>query len=189
MLIINIMGLIAFSVDSSAENLELLKKDLENIEDISGSTRSPVVGQPFKLRPYEIYRNYLKAIEPLSIELVAIQNRINAQQNIVSLQQLGALVQRVSIENQALKKTFQYGETEFDSYKTLQTAIHNLEDAIQYWRLANHHRRFSRSNTRYRSDDDEVLQLKLKTALNSIDNLVQAKKDFKATTLELQKEH
>jgi hypothetical protein len=46
-----------------------------------------------------------------------------------------------------------------------------LEDAIHYWRLSNHYRRFFRGSSKEHAEDDEILKIKLQTALNTIDEL------------------
>jgi hypothetical protein len=87
------------------------------------------------------------------------------------LQQLGAFTQSLSAENLHFKGSFTHGEEKFQTYQLIQTAIHNLEDASNYWRIANRYRSLYRGSLREHMEDDQILKLKIQTALNAIDEL------------------
>jgi hypothetical protein len=84
---------------------------------------------------------------------------------------LGALSQRLSLHNMYFKRGFNHGEQQFQTYKLIEKAVTNLEDAINYWRLSNRYRRGYRGSTLDHAADDEVLKVRLETAMNAIDEL------------------
>jgi hypothetical protein len=163
---------------------EALAKELEWLND-SGV----IVGQRFQTKPYEVYRAYLRQTEPMIKELVDLQKKLDQENRTVSLQLLSAMVQRVSIENTALKQVVLPQNRLLGSFLEIQLVVTSLEDAVQYWQAANRHRRFSRRNLLFRVEEDTVLRIKVKTALNAIESLAQTQNDLKAVSLELRKDH
>ena len=135
-----------------------------------------------------IYKNYLAKAETLSKSLIDIKNRLqqdasddnpanasNMADGVgsgrLSLQQLGALTQSLSAENERFEDSFQYGENKFSSYQAIETAVKNLEDAVYYWREANRFRALYRKTAIEHVQDDEVLQVKILKAMTAIDQL------------------
>jgi hypothetical protein len=153
--------------------LEAIKRDLDKIDQASAdgnyADASVIVGRDIKAR--DIYRLYLERASSLSEELLAIRQRLEGQENTLSLQELGAITQRLSLDNLGFKGTFKHGEERFQTYQLIQKAIINLEEAIDYWRTANHYRRFFRGGQWERVEDDQILKTKLQTAMNTIDEL------------------
>jgi hypothetical protein len=153
--------------------LDAIKNDLNKIDQASAAGNyadaSVIVGKDIKAR--DIYRLYLEAAADISKELLTIHQRLEGQENTLTLQELGAITQRLSLDNLRFKGSFQHGEDRFQTYQLIQKAISNLEDAIEYWRTANHYRRFFRPGQWERVEDDEILKTKLQTAMNTIEEL------------------
>lgn len=153
--------------------LDAVRNDLDQIDRsaVGGNyaDASVIIGQDIKAR--DIYRLYLVKASEISEELLGVRTRLQGQADTITLQQLGALTQRLTLDNSKFKGTFQHGEDRFQTYQLIQKAVANLEDAINYWRSANHYRRFFRGSSKERADDDEILKIKLQTALNTIDEL------------------
>lgn len=134
-----------------------------------GESESVVIGQNIRTRA--LYRAYINRAVRISEPLLAIRPRLAAQDETLSLQQLGALSQRLVTQNADFRNSFRHGEQQLRSYRLIQTAIRNFEDAVRYWRLANHFRKTHRGSQLERDTDDEILKAKLQTALNAIDEL------------------
>lgn len=153
--------------------LEQLKTDLGKIDGLSTEglfgEASVIVGRDIRAR--DIYGRYIKRAASISEELLTIRKKLNAQGDTINLQQLGAICQRISLSNTRFKDTFQHEESQFQSYQLIQKAIGNLEAAISYWRISNQYRKVYRGGVRERMDDDEVLKVKLMTAMNAIEEL------------------
>jgi hypothetical protein len=153
--------------------LDAVRNDLDQIDRLSAggdySNASVIIGQDIKAR--DIYRLYLAQAAEISEELLSVRVRLQEQADTVTLQQLGALTQRLTLDNSKFKGTFRHGEQHFQTYQLIQKAVTNLEDAIHYWRLSNHYRRFFRGSSKEHAEDDEILKIKLQTALNTIDEL------------------
>lgn len=153
--------------------LELLRNDLGKIDGLSSEglygEASVIVGKDIRAR--DIYGKYIKRAAGISDDLLKVKQKLNDQGDTVSLQQLGAICQKISLSNSRFKDTFQHGEEQFQTYKLIQKAIGNLEAAISYWRIANQYRKIYRGGARERMEDDEVLKTKLLTAMNAIEEL------------------
>lgn len=153
--------------------LEAVRRDLEKIdayatEGIYGSA-SVIVGRDIRAR--DIYRAYIEKAAQLSSNLITIRPKLEAQDETLSLQQLGALAQRLSAQNSQFRDSFKHGESKFQTYRLIETAVINFEDAINYWRLSNRFRKTYKGSARERIEDDEILKIKLQTAMNAIDEL------------------
>jgi hypothetical protein len=153
--------------------LDEVRRDLEKIdgyasEGIYGSA-SVIVGRDIRAR--DIYRAYLDKAARISGDLVAVRPKLATQDETLTLQQLAALAQRLSVENSQFRDGFQHGENRFQTYRLIETAISSFEDAVNYWRLSNHFRKTYRGSARERAEDDEVLIIKVQTAMNAIDEL------------------
>lgn len=159
-------------IHTSAE-LEQVKRDLGALDNYAAGGQyleaSVVAGRDLKAR--DIYRGYLAKASEISTELLSVGKKLDTQSRMISLQQLGALVQRLSLDNAQFKNTFRHGEEQFQTYQLMQKAITNLEEAIQYWRMANQYRRIYRSAQTDQDADREIVRLKLQTAINAIDEL------------------
>ncbi len=157
---------------SNAE-LESVRKDLAKLDAYAKAGRysdaGVLVGQDIKAR--DVYRIYLSRAGAMSEELLKVRTRLDHQADTISLQGLGALVQRMTLSNQEFKGSFRHGEEKFQTYQLIEKAITNLEEAIRYWRIANRYQRFYRGGAQERAADDEILKTKLQTALNAIDEL------------------
>jgi len=153
--------------------LDAVKADLGKIDGYAASgayeNASVIAGQDIKARG--IYKAYLERASKISTELLWVRKRLDLQDRTLSLQQLGALSQRLSLDNTRFKGTFTHGEEKFQSYQLIEKAVSNLDDAISYWRLSNRFRRMYRGGALEKREDDELLQTKLQTALNAIDEL------------------
>lgn len=153
--------------------LETLRNDLKELDNLASEGlkgEAPViVGQEIRAR--DIYGRYIEKAAKISDELLKVKTRLSDQQGTVSLQQLGAICQKVSLTNTRFKNTFQHGEEQFQTYQLIQKAIGNLESAISYWRVSNRARKIYRGGTKERMEDDEILKIKLLTATNAIEAL------------------
>ena len=127
------------------------------------------MGQDIKAR--DVYRAYLSRASAMSEELLSVRTRFDSQADTISLQGLGALAQRMTLNNQQFKGSFRHGEEKFQTYQLIEKAVTHLEAAIQYWRIANRYQRDYRGGVQDKLVDDEVLKTKLQIALNAIDEL------------------
>lgn len=153
--------------------LETLRNDLSELDNLASAglwgDASVITGQEIRAR--DIYGRYIEKAAKISDELLKVKTKLSDQQGTVSLQQLGAICQKVSLTNTRFKNTFQYGEEQFQTYQLIQKAISDLESAISYWRVSNQYRKIYRGGARERIEDDEVLKIKLLTATNTIEAL------------------
>lgn len=158
---------------SDKAELQLIREDLDKIDGFVASGNygeaSVIVGQAIKAR--SIYNAYLAKASYICRELLMVRNRLDSQERTITLQQLGALSQKLSLDNARFQGSFTHGEDQFQTYQLIQKAIHNLEDAISYWRISNHYRHMFRGSAREKLEDDELLQTKLQTAINAMDEL------------------
>lgn len=158
---------------SDLVGLESVRKDLAKLDAYASagqySDAGVLVGQDIKAR--DVYRVYLTRASQMSDELLSVRIKLDLQANTISLQQLGALAQRISLNNQQFKGTFRHGEEHFQTYQLIQKAVSNLEGAISYWRISNRYQRYYRGSVRDKTADDEILKTKLQIALNAIDEL------------------
>lgn len=158
---------------SDLVGLESVKKDLAKLDGYAASGNyneaGVLIGQDIKAR--DVYRAYLSRADQMSTELLSVRQRFDLQAGTISLQQLGALAQRLTLNNHQFKGTFKHGEDHFQTYHLIEKAVSNLEDAIAYWRIANHYNRFYRGGAQDKLVDDEILKTKLQTAMNAIDEL------------------
>jgi hypothetical protein len=153
--------------------LEAVKRDLAEIDSDASAqaygNASVIIGQDIKAR--DVYRLYLKHAEGISADLLNVRKQLDLQARTVNLQQLGALTQRLSLDNARFKNAFTHGEEEFHTYQLIEKAVISLEDAVRYWRIANEYRPIYRGSAREKGEDDEILKLKLQTAMNAADAL------------------
>lgn len=158
---------------SNKAELVSLKRDLDQIDGYASQglygEASVVVGKDIKARG--IYRQYLKQAAAISDELLTVKRKMDLQAGTVTLQQLGAICQKVSLTNSRFRGTFQHGEDHFQTYQLIQKAVSNLEAAISYWRIANRYRKVYRGGATERAEDDEILKTKLSLAMNAIEEL------------------
>ncbi len=158
---------------SEKKELEAVYRDLEKVDAYASQENylnaSVIVGRDIKAR--SLYRNYLKRAAGISENLLTVRQKMDFSGQTLTLQQLGALTQGVSAENLRFRDGFLHGEEHFYTYRLIQKAITNLEDAIYYWRTANHYRTTQRGTQKERLEDDEILRFKLQTAMNAIDEL------------------
>lgn len=168
-----ILGLLAQPSWSQGLPLDEIRADLAKIDvRIQGQAEAnapmPTGGV---IKPRDVYHAYLARAEKISGQLLSVKERLERHGNTMSLQQLGALSQELTASNRRFEDTFKYGEEQFQSYRLIQKAIHSLEDAIRYWRLCNEYRAMYRGSALEKANDDEVLQIKLQTAITAIDEL------------------
>lgn len=161
--------------DSSVTQAELdrLRHDLSKVDQYATegiySNASTIVGRSIKAR--DIYQGYIQKAADISKNLLGVRSKLLSHGETISLQQLGALAQRLSAENMHFRDSFRHGEEQFQTYQLIEKAILNLEDAIRYWRVSNKYRPLYRGSARERLEDDEILKLKLQTAVNAIEEL------------------
>lgn len=139
------------------------------------------------LESREIYRDYLIQSQKIRDDLLDIKAKMDATQWTLSLQQLGALSQGVSAQNTRFSRMFHHGEEGFRSYQLIEQAVHSLEEAIQYWRLSQQYKKTFRETAREQAADDQVLRIKLQTALTAIEDL-KALKDMQLALKKLDSE-
>lgn len=158
---------------SSDAELAQLKQDLDKLDTLVSQglvgEASVLVGQEIRAR--DIYRRYLDKAASMSQELLRVNEKINTAGQDISLQQLGAICQKVSLANLRFKSAFQHGEDQFQSYQLIQTALSNLEAATEYWRVSNRYRKVYRGGAKEQMEDDEILRVRLLKAVNAIDEL------------------
>lgn len=154
-------------------DLESIRADLSKIDaHISTgefSEASTLVGKDIKAR--DIYYQYLQKASGISESLLRIRKKIEFNDRTLTLQQLGALTQRLSAENMHFRDSFTHGQEKFQTYQLIEKAIHNLEDAINYWRVSNQYRFLYRGSVMEQAEDDEILKIKIQTAMNAIAEL------------------
>ncbi len=158
---------------SSDAELAQLKQDLDKLDTLVSQglvgEASVVAGQEIRAR--DIYRRYLDKAASMSQELLRVNQKINTAGQDISLQQLGAICQKVSLANLRFKSTFQLGEDQFQSYRLIQEALTNLEAATEYWRVSNRFRKVHRGGAKEQMEDDEILRVRLLKAVNAIEEL------------------
>lgn len=176
----------AQTASEESRSIDAIRRDLGQLDrqvmkaavyqgGIAGEALPGTDGQPIK--PREVYATYLTKADSLSTRLIKLGEQLKPKGDTsgmtppLSLQQLGALTQRLSAENVRFRDSFKHGEDQFESYRLIQTAIYNLEDTITYWRLANRYRRLYRGLEAEKQADDEVLRTKLQAAMQAIDRL------------------
>lgn len=139
------------------------------------------------LESRQIYRDYLIKSQKIRDDLLMVKSRMDSTNWTLSLQQLGALSQGVSAQNTRFSRMFNHGEEGFRSYQLIQKAIHSLEEAIGYWRLSQQYKKTFRATAREQAADDQVLKIKLQTALTAIEDL-KALKDMQIALKKLDDE-
>jgi hypothetical protein len=157
----------------SSPELDEIRRDLAKLDEYAANKEyddaGALLGQDIKAR--DIYKGYLARASQMSDELLGIRQKLTEHGDELSLQELGALAQRASLNNLQFKSSFIYGENEFHTYILIETAVHNLEEAISYWRTANRYRRPYRGGVPHKVVDDEILKTHLQSAINAIDEL------------------
>jgi hypothetical protein len=123
------------------------------------------------IKPRDFYPAYLAQVSEITQDLLHVREILQSHQQSLTLQQLGALTQRLSVSRNSLQKKLIHGEEAFNTYQLIDKAVSNLEEAIEYWRVANRTRPWIRGGIPERQEDDEILKLKLQTAVNTIDEL------------------
>jgi hypothetical protein len=158
---------------TDSPELSEVRRDLAKIDQDAANgiydDASAIVGKDIKAR--DIYRRYIQRASSISEQLLSLRPRLTQNNQTMSLQQLGAFAQNLSAENQRFAGTFTHGEENFQTYQLIQTAITNLEDAINYWRISNRYRNLYRGSQKEQDQDQQILRLKIQTALNAIDQL------------------
>jgi len=158
---------------SGAAELDAVKRDLAQLDAYASAGKygdaGVLIGQDIKAR--DVYRLYLGRASQMSDELMSVRKTMLQQANTITLQQLGALAQRLTLNNLYFKRGFNHGEQQFQTYKLIEKAVGNLEDAINYWRISNRYRHIYRGGAMDRVADDEILKTKMETAMNAIDEL------------------
>ena len=158
---------------SPSAGLESVKQDLAQLDGYASEGKydeaGVLIGKDIKAR--DIYRGYLSRASEMSTELLSVREKMSLQLDTLSLQELGALSQRLTLNNLRFKEGFSHGEQKFQTYKLIEKAVSNLEDAIYYWRTSNRFRHLYRPAVTDKKIDDEVLKTKLETAMNAIEEL------------------
>ena len=172
---------------SDSVAIESVKKDLAKLDAYAASGNygeaGVLVGKDIKAR--DVYRAYLTRAVVMSDELIGVRKQLAFQADTISLQQLGAVTQRLDLNNLHFKSSFQHGEDQFQTYQLIEKAIKNLDDAISYWRLANRYNRFYRGSLKEKMADDEVLKTKIQAAMIAIDELKAIAQTREALTRDL----
>lgn len=163
-----------------------LTQDLKKLDAYlyGGGVAPGLTSNSAELTPRRIYQEYLLKATQISADLLAVKARFDSlsadsegninkplPQTMMSLQKLGALTQQVSTDNTRFRDNFTHGEEAFQSYQLIQKAIRNLEEAVSYWRISNQYRALYRGEATAKDEDDEVLRVKLETALSAIEEL------------------
>ncbi|MBY0449421.1 MAG: hypothetical protein K2X01_02190 [Cyanobacteria bacterium] len=123
------------------------------------------------IRARDVYRRYMTQAADVSQQLLHVRQDILVNGGSVSLQRLGAISQGLNSQNVLLKNALQNGETDFESYQLIQKAIAALDDATQYWRSANRYRPIYRGAGFEENEDNQLLKVKLQTAMTAIEQL------------------
>lgn len=155
------------------QDLAELRQNLSQIDQDASqglfANATVLVGRNLQAR--NIYRHYLEHAEPISQQLLSLRVYLAQNDQVLNLQQLAAKTQSLSTANQRFRTSWIHGEERFQSAKLIQNAVHNLEDAIHYWRIANQYRTLYRGSTQEHREDDQILRLKIQAALTAIDQL------------------
>ena len=159
----------AVSPEAFHQEMVRLRNLLKMENGTAAQNDSVIVGEDLKAASR--YRQYLAKAADISQELLSVREELLTEGGKLSLQQLGALSQEFSMQYAHFKKQLTPAETKFQSTQLIETAVTSLDQAIEYWRTSNHFRRWEHSNNTDKTDDDEILQLKLQTANTAIGNL------------------
>lgn len=158
----------------------------KGLDTLNYVLNSPVTPDILSSGPIVIpstYFAYIDKVNQMSDGLLSLKDRFDQRmttmsdgestppQLILSLQELGALTQRLSVDNRRFKMQFERGEDQYQSYQLIEQAVTSLEDAVKYWRLSNRYRSLYRAEAQEKQEDDAFLTLKLETALTAIDAL------------------
>ena len=161
--------------DNVAQDLKEIKKDLQTeTKKTDDVPEGVLVGGNIKVR--DEYRTYLMQAAEISADLLHVRDIMESQGRRLSLQQLGALTQRLSVAKAHFQALLMPGEEMFETYRLIDKAVTSLEEAIEYWRIANHYRPWERGNLSQLGEDEDILQLKLQAAVNAIESLSEAVK-------------
>jgi cob(I)alamin adenosyltransferase len=160
----------------TAVSNEVFHQEMARLRQLLNTERGPVwqnetviVGD--ELKAASRYQQYLSKAASISQELLNVREELLTQGGTLSLQQLGALSQDLTMQYETFKKQLNPQEKQFQSAQLIETAITSLDEAIDYWRTSNRYRRWERGAATNRTEDDEILQLKLQTANTAISNL------------------
>jgi hypothetical protein len=158
---------------STSPGLDDIRKDLAQLDAYASEGNYGAAGVLFgkDIKARDVYKVYLSRASKMSDELLDVRLTMLSRANTLSLQELGALAQRLSLNNNSFKRGFTHGEQQFQTYKLIEKAVTNLEDAITYWRISNRYRHWYRGSVTDHAADDEILKVKLETAMNAIDEL------------------
>ncbi len=172
---------------SSAQEQATVCADLARIDAaaVGGNyeNASVIIGKSLEGR--HIYRDYLAAADVISQNLLKLKTDLGQESGEISLQELGAKTQQVNADYAMLIKSLTHGETAFESFGLIRKAVTSLDDATRYWRLARRYRPVFRSGVVDKRDDDDILSLKIRTALEAIGSLDEIIKTRDALTKDL----
>ncbi len=161
----------------AADNLEQIREDLSVVDaqvfapGTGGSPPVQVILEKTDIKTRDIYRAYLEKASTITGELMMVRDVMERQQGELSLQQLGSLLQALKAQNRHFRDAFEHGEEEFQSYRLIQKAVDNLDDAWRYWRSADRYRRVHRPTVLNEMENDRILRIKLQAARQAIEEL------------------
>jgi hypothetical protein len=131
-------------------------------------------------RQVNAYRRYLKGIQPLMSDLFALKDNLDRMEQGFSVQQLAAAVASLHLKDELFKAGATPADLKRNSYQQIYKAIQAMDDAVTYWRTALQYRTTYRSNATDKVMDDELLRVKLSTAVIAIDKLKELEESRKA---------
>lgn len=142
----------------------------------SEAQNNEVLNHSQPLKPRDLYRQYIAKTSQISQQLLRLKQESDTRKGGFSLQRLGALTQSLAAENANLNQQIRQGETALQSYQLIQKAITTLEDTVAYWRVSNRYRSLYRGTLQDKTDDDEILRVKLEAAFQAIEELKELEK-------------
>lgn len=163
-------------------DLEKVRQDLQKLDvkvqygvtpvttekDLPGTNGETIKSQ-------QLYQAYRKQIAGITKSLVDMKDKLDNRNTDPSfnLQQLGAMSHGLATRNKQVRHGFKHGEEDLQSYQLIDQAVRALDEAVTYWRSVYHYRQQYRGNAWEQTDDDDVVRIKLETALTAIDSLKQ----------------
>lgn len=166
----------AWGQANRTSDTDLLEEKLRLIDERGQSTDRrtfQIRATSTVVKPKDIYSRYQQLAAALTAKLIRIKREAEQSNSSYSLQRLAAISHSVSVEHEALHVELEGGETQFQSYRLIQRAVLALEEATDYWRESNKAKDLGRGSQQEETMDQELIRLKLQTAMSAIDELQQ----------------
>lgn len=117
------------------------------------------------------YLRFLIVAQRVLDRLYLLNKRIGATDANITLQQLAAMTHEIRLEADRYNQRREPNTDSLYSAQLIQRAVENLQDAVYYWQATDKVRAPYRSTLREKMLDDEVLRVKVKTAVQAVEEL------------------